>query len=164
MNDLRLLSITKLKERGIEVEEIAKLVLDLQYPYRNSLTLERCIKTVNEVLGKREVAYAVLTGIAIDKAVEAGKLDEEINKIIKNDDSLYGIDEILALSIVNTYGSIALTSFGYLDKKKPGIIGKVDKQGKERIECHTFLDDIISAVAAAASSKIAHEKKDIEEI
>lgn len=164
MNDLRLLSITKLKERGIEVEEIAKLVLDLQYPYRNSLTLERCIKSVNEVLGKREVAYAVLTGIAIDKAVEAGKLDEEINKIIKNDDSLYGIDEILALSIVNTYGSIALTSFGYLDKKKPGIIGKVDKQGKERIECHTFLDDIISAVAAAASSKIAHEKKDIEEI
>lgn len=164
MNDLRLLSITKLKERGIEVEEIAKLVLDLQYPYRNSLTLERCIKTVNEVLEKREVAYAVLTGIAIDKAVEAGKLDEEINKIIKNDDSLYGIDEILALSIVNTYGSIALTSFGYLDKKKPGIIGKVDKQGKERIECHTFLDDIISAVAAAASSKIAHEKKDIEEI
>ena len=35
---------------------------------------------------------------------------------------VYGIDEILALSIVNIHGSIALTNFGYADKLKPGII------------------------------------------
>lgn len=164
MNEMRILSTSKLKERGVEIEDIAQLVLEIQLPYNDSLTLEHCIKTVNDVLGKREVTYAILTGIALDKAVEEGKLDNEINKVIKDDEGLYGIDEILALSIVNTYGSIALTNFGYLDKTKPGIIGEVDKKGKRKEGCYTFLDDIISAIASAAGSKIAHEKKDIEKI
>lgn len=159
MDNLRNISINLLKERGIEISEIGKLVLSLQSPYNGSLTLEHCNKTVEEVLGKREVAYSIMTGIAIDKAAEENKLDEQINKIIKDDDGLYGIDEILALSIVNTYGSIALTNFGYLDKKKPGIIGEIDIKGKKTGSCHTFLDDIIAAIASAASSKIAHEKK-----
>jgi len=76
--------------------------------------------------------------------------------MLLNDYGLYGIDEILALSIVNVYGSIGFTNFGYVDKLKPGIIGKLDREGKEAGKCNTFLDDIVGAIAAAAASSIAH--------
>ena len=62
----------------------------------------------------------------------------------------------MVLSICNVYGTIGLTNFGYVDKLKPGIIGKLDEIGKKTNKCHTFLDDIIGAIAAAAASKIAH--------
>lgn len=154
--NLKTIAIEKLKERGVEIEDIASIVYELQKKYNHSLTLEHCIDTIHKVIEKREVINAILTGIGIDEAAENNRLNE-INDIIKNDDSLYGIDEILALSIVNVYGSIALTNFGYLDKVKPGIIGELDDLGKEKIRCHTFLDDIVCAIASAAASKIAHE-------
>jgi phosphatidylglycerophosphatase A len=53
-------------------------------------------------------------------------------------------------------GSIALTNFGYLDKLKPGIIGFIDKEGKTGVRCHTFLDDIVCAIASSAVSRMAH--------
>lgn len=74
---------------------------------------------------------------------------------------LYGLDEILALSIVNMNGSIALTNFGYLDRIKPRIIGVIDEEGKAENKCHTFLDDIICAIAASAASRIAHSVEKI---
>ena len=50
--------------------------------------------------------------------------------------------------------AIGFTNYGYLDKVKPGIIQSLDsKDGKS---CHTFLDDIVGAIAAAAASRIAH--------
>ena len=60
------------------------------------------------------------------------------------------------LSICNIYGSIGLTNFGYVDKTKPGIIGRLDKLGKDTDVCHTFMDDLIGAIAAAAASSVAH--------
>ena len=156
MTNYRELSRKKLFERGVSVEEIAKLVFELQEKYCPNITLEDCIESVNLVLDKREVAFSILTGIEIDVAAEKNQF-HEINEVIKNDYSLYGIDEILALSIVNVHGSIALTNFGYLDKIKPGIIGKLEEEGKSKIKCHTFLDDIVCAIASSAASRIAHD-------
>jgi len=158
MSSLKNIAIKRLKERGVEIKDIAEIVYKLQYKYFDKLTIEDCIDSVSNVIAKREVINAVLTAIAIDEAVEKNLLDEPINSIIKNDDSLYGIDEILPLSIVNIYGSIAFTNFGYLDKVKYGIIGKLDKLGKEKKQCHTFLDDIVCAIASSAASRLAHKK------
>jgi phosphatidylglycerophosphatase A len=105
---------------------------------------------------KREVQHAVLTGLELDILAEKGLLSEPLASMLLNDYGLYGIDEILALSIVNVYGSIGFTNFGYVDKVKPGIIGELDKEGKAKGKCHTFLDDIVGAIAAAAASSIAH--------
>ncbi|MFP4177957.1 MAG: phosphatidylglycerophosphatase A, partial [Acholeplasmataceae bacterium] len=66
------------------------------------------------------------------------------------------VDEVLALAIVNVYGSIGLTNFGYVDKSKLGVIKKLDESGKSPDICHTFLDDIVGAIAAAAASSLAH--------
>lgn len=149
------LLLKKLESRGVTLESMTSLVLDLQLKYNPGLTSEMCRDSILRVLEKREVAYAVLTGIAIDEAAERGFMGE-MNGVINGDNPLYGIDEILALSIVNVHGSIALTNFGYLDKVKPGIIGDVDKLGKNNDQCNTFLDDIICAIVSSAASRLAH--------
>lgn len=82
-------------------------------------------------------------------------LSSPLQEIIENDEGLFGIDEILALAIVNVYGSIGLTNFGYLDKLKPKVINRLDTH-KDDHEVNTFLDDIVGAIAAAAASRIAH--------
>ena len=76
-------------------------------------------------------------------------------EIVKEDEGLYGIDEILALSIVNVYGSIGFTNYGYIDKVKPGILKELNKHDGPRV--HTFLDDIVGAIAASAASRLAHQ-------
>lgn len=148
-----------LKERGIKIKDIAKLVFDLQNPYIPELTMEDAIESVNAVLKKREVQNAILTGIFLDKAAEKKYPDEPLLSQLVDDNALFGIDEVLALSIVNIYGFIGLTNFGYLDKEKPGIIEELNKT-KKKDKVNTFLDDLIAAIAAAAASRLAHQKID----
>lgn len=151
--------IERLRERGVSIEAMAELVFELQKPYLE-ITMEEAIENVEAVLLKREVQNAILTGIEIDVLAEKGLIREPILSIIQKDASLYGIDEILALSITNVYGSIGLTNFGYLDKLKPGIIGELDKDGKTTDKVHTFLDDLISGIVAAACGRVAHAHGD----
>jgi phosphatidylglycerophosphatase A len=146
-----------LEQRGVTRKDIAELVLFLQRDYYPDLKLEECLVSVDRVLQKREVHNTILTGIQMDMLAEEGKLLSPLQEMIQNDESLYGCDEVLALSIVNVYGSIGFTNFGYIDKVKPGILEKLNAKGGPMI--HTFLDDIVGAIAAAASSRIAHRKQ-----
>ncbi|MGF7184191.1 phosphatidylglycerophosphatase A [Desulfitispora alkaliphila] len=155
------LAVKTLLERGITLPEIAEIVLDLQKPYIPHLTVEECLLSVERIVEKREVINAIITGVALDKLTEQGHIEEPLNTILKTDDGLYGIDEILALSIVNIYGTIGLTNFGYLDKTKPGIIAELNN--KSNTQVNTFLDDIVCAIAAASASRIAHRDRDLAE-
>ncbi|XID93575.1 phosphatidylglycerophosphatase A [Paenibacillaceae bacterium WGS1546] len=146
-----------LTKRGVTKEQIGQLVMLLQKDYFPELTLAECVQNVEAVLAKREVQNAVLTGIQLDMLAEEGKLLPPLQDMISYDEGLYGCDEILALSIVNVYGSIGFTNFGYVDKLKPGVLRKLNE--KNGVEIHTFLDDIVGAIAAAASSRIAHRKQ-----
>ncbi|AXI09860.1 phosphatidylglycerophosphatase A [Oceanobacillus zhaokaii] len=146
-----------LKERGVELENIAELVYYLQSSYHDDLTMEECLHNVDRVLTKREVQNAVLTGIQLDILAEKKQLSEPLQTTIENDEGLYGVDEVIALSIVNVYGSIGFTNYGYIDKQKPGILKRLND--KSTGEVHTFLDDIIGAIAAAASSRLAHSNE-----
>ncbi|MCR8846203.1 phosphatidylglycerophosphatase A [Paenibacillus sp. SC116] len=152
-------SVTRdlLKKRGIELEHIAELVLFLQKKYYPELTLDYCKYSVDQVLRKREVQNAILTGIQLDMMAEEGKLIPALQEMVENDEGLYGVDEILAFSIVNVYGSIGFTNFGYVDKMKAGVLERLNDKSDGQI--HTFLDDIVGAIAAAASSRIAHRKQ-----
>ncbi|MBN2984916.1 MULTISPECIES: phosphatidylglycerophosphatase A family protein [Cohnella] len=144
-------------KRGVNKGQIGQLVMLLQKEYFPELTLDECIANVEAVLSKREVQNAILTGIQLDILAEEGKLLPPLQNMIWNDEGLYGCDEVLALSIVNVYGSIGFTNFGYVDKLKPGILKKLNDRSDKEI--HTFLDDIVGAIAAAASSRIAHRKQ-----
>ena len=150
-------------ERGAALQDIAQIVYDLQIKYIPSIVMQDCLDAIERVLDKREVQNAILTGIELDVLAETNKLSQPLQSLINNDNPLYGIDEILVLSIVNVYGSIGLTNFGYVDKLKPGIIGTLDEEGKDPNKCNTFLDDIVGAIAAAAASSIAHNFEEDKE-
>ena len=143
-----------IKERQVELTDIAELVMFLQQSYVQDLTIEICLEHVNAVLKKREVQNAIITGIQLDILAEQNLLMQPLQDIIAEDEGLYGIDEIMARSIVNVYGSIGFTNFGYIDKVKPGILKKLNDHNSGEI--HTFLDDIIGAIAASAASRLAH--------
>lgn len=149
-------AVEVLAARGVTITDIAEITLILQRKYYEALTLEECERNVLKVIEKTEVQNVIFTGVALDELCEKGLLPEPLNSLIESDYSLYGVDEILALGIVNVYGSIGFTNFGYVDKEKIGIIAEVDRLGKSKERCHTFMDDIIGAIAAAAASRIAH--------
>lgn len=145
-----------LLERGVKIEDIAELVMYLQNEYHENLQMEECLYNVERVLSKREVQNAILSGIQFDILAEKKLLAEPLQSIIETDEGLYGVDETLALSIVNVYGSIGFTNYGYVDKKKPGILKELNDKSTGKV--NTFLDDIVGAIAAAASSRLAHRK------
>jgi|SRR5699024_4748509 len=157
-SELEVKARSLLSERGVTLKDIAELVFYLQSKYHENLSMEECMHNVDRVLTKREVQNAVLTGIQLDKLAEKKILEQPLQQTIENDESLYGVDEIIALSIVNVYGSIGFTNYGYIDKQKPGILEYLND--KSTGECHTFLDDIVGAIAAAASSRLAHGTAD----
>lgn len=154
-------TITWLEKRGVSIRDIADLVMFLQKDYFEHLTIEECEYHVRKVLSKREVQNAVLTGIQLDMLAEEGKAIEPLQQMIESDEGLYGCDEALAFSIVNVYGSIGMTNFGYVDKLKPGILKHLNDHSKGHL--HTFLDDIVGAIAASASSRLAHSVNEEEE-
>ncbi|MFD0897001.1 phosphatidylglycerophosphatase A family protein [Loigolactobacillus binensis] len=143
-----------LTQRGVSLDAIADLVMFLQKDYIDHLTLAECRESVQVVLRKREIQNAIITGIQLDLLAEQKQLMSPLQEIIESDEGLYGIDEVMALSIVNVYGSIGSTNYGYIDKIKPGILAKLNAHEPGII--HTFLDDLVGAVAAAAASRLAH--------
>jgi phosphatidylglycerophosphatase A len=150
--------IETLEARGVSVAQIAEIVHKLQLPYNPELSFEECEDSVREVLKKREVQYTLYTGIALDEMAERKLLPEPLQSILEADEPLYGVDETVALGIIHVYGMIGLTSFGYLDKEKTGIIRELNDK-KDGI--HVFLDDLICGLAAAASARIAHQNKNV---
>ncbi|MFD3448426.1 phosphatidylglycerophosphatase A [Microbacteriaceae bacterium 4G12] len=143
-----------LHTRGVKIEDIAELTLFLQQPYIPDLTREECIESIGHVLNKREVQHALLTGIELDMLAEQKALSSPLQQLLIKDESLYGVDETLALSILNLYGSISFTNYGYIDKLKKGILERLNDKSTGQV--HAFLDDLVGAIAAAASSRLAH--------
>ena len=109
------------------------------------------------VLSKREVQHAIMTAIELDVLAEKKLMENKaLQDILTRDEGLYGVDEVLAYGICNLYGSIALTNVGFIDKKKYGIIAKLNEGGKNTGVVNTFIDDIVGAIAASAASRFAH--------
>lgn len=153
--------IDLLKSRGVTVHDIAECIIFLQAKYHDNLNIDECEDAVYRILEKNEVQHAILTSVTLDILAEQNMIpDKELQKMLLNDEPLYGVDEVMAYGICNLYGSIALTNFGYVDKVKPGIIGELNNHNTNMV--HTFLDDIVGAIAASAASRLAHSGKRID--
>lgn len=150
-----------LENRGVTVEAVAEIVLEMQAPYNEGLKLSHCIESVESVLRKREMQHALLVGIELDVLAEQGKLSRPLQQIIDTDEGLFGVDEMIGLGAVLTYGSIAVTTFGHLDRNKIGVIRELDTKVGGQV--HTFLDDLVASIAACASARIAHRQRDLDE-
>ena len=152
-------AVALLEKRGASLLDIADAACFLQKDYHEGLKADDLMPSVHKVLEKREVQFAVMTACEIDRLAEEHQFhDKELERLLLNDAPLYGTDEVLAYGICNLYGSIALTNFGFIDKKKYGVITRLNKAGKGSGTCTTFLDDIVGAIAAAAASRFAHEE------
>lgn len=148
-------------DRGVTIEGIADIVYEMQSPYNGEITMDECIESVEKVLLKREIQHAILVGVELDRLAEQNKLSEPLQSIIVSDEGLFGVDETIAFGATLGYGSIAVTTFGHLDKNKVGIIKELDEMKNDRV--NTFLDDIIASIAATASSRLAHRMRDRED-
>jgi len=146
-----------IESRGVAIREIAEISFELQKPNLYGITIEDAENAVRAVLRKREAQFAIMTGLELDRLSEEGLLQGPIADIINYDFDLYGVDEIMALTVVNVFGSIGLTNFGYLDKAKNGVIREIDKKSRNPEQVNTFFDDLLCAIAAAAASKMAHQ-------
>lgn len=159
---MKIMAISMLKERGVEVDDIAFLAYCSQCKFLDTLTMDEAKDAVLQVLSKREQFHAILFAVNIDICAEKHLFDEPLNSILLSDLGLFGIDEALALSICGDYGIIGKTNFGHLDVSKPGKLYQL-QNNKEH--CHCFLDDVVGAIAANAAIKIAQyhaEKRALE--
>lgn len=146
-----------LTKRGVSLESIGELVILGQKDHIPDMSMETAIDSVKHVLHKTEVQDAVMTGLALDDVAEAKQLPEPLQSRISEDHGTYGIDEQLVMSILGVYGTISWTNFGYLDRTKPGIVGRLNDEQHDGGRVNTFIDDIVAAIAAAAQARIAHD-------
>ena len=146
----------RLEERGVKIEDIAQIAFRQQAKYNPNNKMEDCVESVEKILSYRDIFHIVQLAIEIDRVTEMGGFRSPIQDIMRADLGMFGIDEILGLSIAQMYGTIGQTNFGDIDVNKPGIVKELNDHGKAGSNmCHTFLDDVVGALAAAASTRVA---------
>lgn len=145
-----------LKERGVKLEDIADIAYHQQAKYSSNVKYSDCMESVEKILSLRDVFHLLQLGVEIDRLTEEGKFRGPIQDIMRHDLGVFGIDEILGIDIARLYGSIGQTNFGDIDVNKPGVVHRLNEEGKDLTgRCHTFLDDIVGSIAAAASTRVA---------
>ncbi|MDY0210136.1 MAG: phosphatidylglycerophosphatase A [Acholeplasma sp.] len=149
------LCITALKSRGVEVDEIAKIAYQQQGRYTPNIKFDTCRESVLKILSLRDIFHHVLLAVELDRMAEEKLFKGPIQDIIEQDLGLFGVDEVLGLDVARLYGVIGMTNFGDIDVNKHGIVSKLNEDGKKDGIVHTFLDDIVGAIAAAASTRVA---------
>jgi len=79
-----------LNRRGVTIEDIAKIVYEMQLPYNDGLTMEHCEESVKSVLKKREMQHAILVGIELDElAEELVSLHKKLTEVDYQDSEQY---------------------------------------------------------------------------
>ncbi len=150
------MNIQTLKERTVTVEEIAEVAFRQQSKWSDTISLKECVDSVEKILSLRDTFHILQLGAEIDRLTDEKIFKGPIYEILKQDLGMFGIDELFGLEIAGLYGTIGKTNFGDIDVNKPLVIDRLNEEGKhEGGMCHTFMDDIVGALAAAASTRVA---------
>ena len=146
--------VNRLQERGVNLDDLAEIIYNSQIEFEPTLTMDRVQEYLQDAMHKRELLNNAMVMLELDRLTEAGQIAEPLSSIVRNDAGVFGVDETLALQIANIYGTIGTTNFGYFDRVKKGIIAKYDH---DRKHVNAFIDDLLAAIVAAVSGKIAHK-------
>lgn len=150
------MNIDTLKERGVSLDEIAEVAYQQQAKWTRDISRKDCLDSVEKILSLRDTFHLLQLGCEIDRLTEENLIREPLREILHSDLGMFGIDELFGLEIAGLYGTIGRTNFGDIDVNKPLIVGQLNHDGKgKKPKCHTFLDDIVGAIAAAASTRVA---------
>jgi len=149
------LNIETLKERTVTVEEIAEVAFRQQARWNPDISMKEVVSSVEKILSLRDVFHLLQLGAEIDRLTDEKLIKGPIYDILKVDLGMFGIDELFGLELAGLYGTIGKTNFGDIDVNKPLVVNRLNEDGKTGGMCHTFLDDIVGAIAAAASTRVA---------
>ncbi len=144
-----------LAQRGVDIQSIAEISFQQQSKYSDQVSMKICVESVEKILSLRDIFHHVQLACEIDRLAEERMFKGPIQDIIHDDLGLFGVDETMGLDVSGLYGTIGQTNFGDIDVNKHGIVQKLNEDGKKEGVCHTFLDDIVGAIAAAASTRVA---------
>jgi phosphatidylglycerophosphatase A len=157
------MNIEMLKKRGVSINDIAEIAFMQQSKWNPDISYQECKDSVEKILSLRDVFHILQLGAEIDRLTEVKAFEGPIQEILASDLGMFGIDELFGLELSGMYGTIGKTNFGDIDVNKPGIVAKLNADGKEdKPACHTFLDDIVGAIAAAASTRVAQIENENE--
>ncbi|MDD3113760.1 MAG: phosphatidylglycerophosphatase A [Candidatus Izemoplasmatales bacterium] len=161
--EMYLMNVEKLKERGVSIEQIAEIAYKQQSKWKPDISFNECLESVEKILSLRDVFHLLQLGAEIDRLTEQEAFLGPIQAIMASDLGMFGIDELFGLELAGLYGTIGKTNFGDIDVNKPGIVSRLNDAGKKnKGACHTFLDDIVGAIAAAASTRVAQIENELE--
>lgn len=150
------INIETLKERTVTVEEIAEVAFRQQSKWSKEISMQQCIDSVEKILSYRDSFHIIQLGAEIDRLTDENMFKGPMQEILKTDLGMFGIDELFGLELAGMYGTIGKTNFGDIDVNKPLVIDRLNGEGKhDGGMCHTFMDDIVGAIAAAASTRVA---------
>ena len=150
------MNIKVLNERGVTVEEVAEIAHMQQSKWSDDISMQECIDSVEKILSLRDTFHILQLGAEIDRLAEENLFREPMREILNADLGMFGIDELFGLELAGLYGTIGKTNFGDIDVNKPLVVARLNEDGKSgKPMCHTFLDDIVGALAAAASTRVA---------
>lgn len=157
------LNVKKLEERGVKLSDIAEIAFRQQSRWKPEISYQECLESVQKILSLRDVFHLLQLGAEIDRLTEEKAFHGPIQEVLASDLGLFGIDELFGLELAGLYGTIGKTNFGDIDVNKPGIISILNDMGKHDAKvCHTFMDDIVGAIAAAASTRVAQVENEID--
>ncbi|MGE0003477.1 MAG: phosphatidylglycerophosphatase A [Candidatus Izemoplasmatales bacterium] len=152
-----------LRKRGVSIEEITDIAFRQQSKWNPSISYQECKESVEKILSLRDVFHLLQLGAEIDRLTEEKMFQGPIQSILESDLGMFGIDELFGLELAGLYGTIGKTNFGDIDVNKPGVVRRLNEEGKaDQPACHTFLDDIVGAIAAAASTRVAQIENELE--
>ncbi len=157
------MNIQILEKRGVTLEDITEIAFAQQAKWNPNISKQDCADSVEKILSLRDVFHIIQLGAEIDRLTEEKAFEGPIQEILASDLGMFGIDELFGIELAGMYGTIGKTNFGDIDVNKPGIVAKLNYDGKgDKPACHTFLDDIVGAVAAAASTRVAQMENELE--
>jgi phosphatidylglycerophosphatase A len=157
------MNVQTLKERTVTVEEIAEIAYRQQKKWTDDISFKDCVESVEKILSLRDIFHLVQLGAEIDRLAEEKAFKGPILDILLQDLGMFGVDELFGLELAGIYGTIGKTNFGDIDVNKPLAVARLNGDGKAGKEmCHTFLDDIVGALAAAASTRVAQMSNEEE--
>jgi len=145
-----------LEGKEISLTDLAGMSQDLQKRFLPDVPLSKYTEAIESVLKREDTLNAFAVGIFLDKSATDLEVDSPLQEILDNDAGLFGVDETLASSIAVEYGQIGITSFGYLDHSKKGVLNKIDK---DTSSVNVFLDDLLGALVSATAAKVAHSEE-----
>lgn len=81
----------RLKERGVNLRDLAVDAYDLQKEFIPELTVDECYESLITVLHKRELLNNAMVALELDRLAEAGAIAEPLQSIIENDAGYLGL-------------------------------------------------------------------------